>query len=396
MQFTVPEAVAEAMRTLKQEEIGVWAVGGAVRDTLLGRPAHDWDLTVDCSPQRLAEALPGAKPIGGVYGTVSWHGVEITPCRAEADYTDHRHPDTITFGGGLRADLSRRDFTVNAMAWDGETVTDPWQGRFDLANRVLRCVGEPQQRFGEDALRILRLYRFAGTLDFTIEEQTGAAALALAGTLAAVSAPRVRGELEKALRGPRPSALWPLIGAGGLAAFGIPAPAGWAGLPAGENPLAPLDAVPESILCRWWTLAQLTGADARKMAKIFDFGKSFVRDFSRLDVWHTDGMPADGHTLKLRLMESLPFPELDLVETMAALDARFAELPSLYARLQRSGEPYHKEQLRITPAELLVEGVPGRKISEVQRCLLKAVVDTPALNVYPTLAQLAREMAWLV
>lgn len=398
MQILLPQTVADAMAALQKRNINAWVIGGAVRDSLLQRPVHDWDLTVDCTPQQLADALPEAKPIGGQYGTVSWHGVEITPCRAEADYTDHRHPDLVTFGGGLRADLSRRDFTVNAMAWDGAVVTDPYHGRYDLVEKTLRCVGDPAQRFAEDALRILRLYRFAAQLNFAVEPATGAQALRLAPTLACVSAPRVRSELEKALVGPRPSALWPLVAADGLRPFGV-----WAApevlhgeQAAGGNPLLPLDEVPAVPLLRWWALARLCGCGLYQMETVLGLSKAFARDANRLDGLAAAGMPADRTALKHRLMDPPPADEEAVVLTLAAVEPAFEELPGLYAGLQASGEPYRKEQLRITPAELLTEGVPAKKIGAVQRCLLQAVIDTPELNVWPTLAQMAKGLKKLV
>ena len=393
MPILLPPVVAQAMAVLKEQNIDSWVIGGAVRDSLLQRPVNDWDLTVDCMPEQLAAALPDAKPIGGQYGTVSWHGVEITPCRAEEGYTDHRHPDLVTFGGGLRGDLSRRDFTINAMAWDGEVVTDPYHGRYDLADRLLRCVGNPETRFTEDALRVLRLYRFAATLDFAVEPATDAAARQLAPTLAGVSAPRVRAELNKLLTGPRPSALWPLLQADGLRCFGLYADVS---CPQGQSPLAALDAVPANLLCRWWALVRLTGSNAYKAAEVFDFGKTFRRDYALLDRLYAAGMPADLHGLKLQLMDGMPFDFADVAETLAAVTPAFTALPGLYQQLRQSGQPYLKEHLRITPAELLTEGVPARKISAVQRCLVKAVVDTPELNVWPTLAQMAKSLHRMV
>ena len=398
MQIVMPAPVAAAMEQLKREGISAWVIGGAVRDSLLQRPVHDWDLTVDCTPEQLAAALPGAKPIGGQYGTVCWQGVEITPCRAEAGYSDRRHPDSVRFGGGLRADLARRDFTINAMAWDGQVVTDPFHGRYDLAGRLLRCVGEPEVRFAEDALRILRLYRFAGTLDFAVEPATGAAACRLAPTLACVSAPRVRAELDKALAGPRPSALWPLLRAGGLEHFGLHGPAQPGGVAAadGPGPLAALDAVPANRLCRWWALLRLTGSDARRAAEVFTLGREMQRAFAWLDALAAAGMPADRHALKRQLMGGEPFAFAAAAGALAAVEPAFAGLPALYRELCASGEPYRREHLRITPAELLTEGVPARKISAVQQCLLKAVVDSPALNVWPTLAQMAKALVRFV
>ena len=386
MPILIPRLPAAALAALHQAGIGAWVVGGAVRDSLLDRPVTDWDLTAACQPEELLAVLPEAKPIGGVYGTVSWHGVEITPCRTETGYSDNRHPDEVQFGADIRADLARRDFTVNAMAYDGQIAIDPYHGHIDLQNRLLRCVGEPQRRFTEDALRILRLYRFAGVLDFAIEPVTELAALALAESLATVSAPRVRGELTKALAGDRPAALAPLLAADGLDSFALP------GGRLVENPaaLAPLDKVPNVPLFRWWALLTLLGADVPTVAAVFDFSKGFVRDLKCLQKLYAAGCPADRHAMKLALMEELPFSVRDMWAAFAALDDGFAGAPALYVQLVASGEPYQKAHLRITPAELLVEGVPGRKISKVQACLVKAVVDTPALNVYPTLAHMAK------
>lgn len=388
MEYIIPKKVALAIAAMKLKGVDSWVIGGAVRDTLLGRDVHDWDLTAAGTPEEILRALPDAKPIGGVFGTVSWHGVEITPCRAESDYTDHRHPDTITFGIDLRVDLSRRDFTINAMAWDGQTVIDPYRGRYDLKDKILRAVGDPALRFTEDALRILRLYRFAGTLGFAVDEATAAAALARADTLALVSAPRVRGELDKALHGAHPSALAPLIAAGGLEHFGIARDA--------CATLHTLDSVPPSILCRWWALFRLTHSNAFRAGKIFDFGRSFVKDFALLDTLFASGMPEDMHALKKTLSNGVPFSFLDAADTFAAIDARFAALPDCYRALVDSGEPYLKEHLAITPTALMAIGITGRKLGEVQRCLVKAVIDTPALNDERMLAELALTLKTLV
>lgn len=389
MSIQIPEIPRTALERLHQAGIGAWVVGGAVRDSLLGRPATDWDLTVACQPAELLAALPEAKPIGGVYGTVSWHGVEITPCRTEEGYSDNRHPDQVCFGADIRADLARRDFTVNAIAYDGTSAIDPYHGHNDLQARVLRCVGEPARRFQEDALRILRLFRFAGVLDFSIEPETEAAALVLADSLSTVSAPRVRGELTKALAGDKPSALAPLIAAGGLEHFALPADH----LIQQPNALTPLDAMPLYPLCRWWGLLHLTGADFKQAGAVFDFGKNFLRDLTQLEKLYAAGCPADRHALKLSLMDAVPCSPAIFFAAFAALDEQFSPAVRLYQELVDSGEPYRKEHLHITPAELLVEGVPNRKISKVQAALVKAVVDTPALNSYPTLTQMAKSLA---
>ncbi len=387
----IPKHVIEVIAEMKKHGIDSWVIGGAVRDTLLGKPVHDWDLTAASTPEKILEALPAAKLIGGEHGTVTWHGVEITPCRAESDYTDHRHPDKISFGADLRVDLSRRDFTVNAMAWDGENIVDPYRGRYDLKDKLLRAVGEPALRFEEDALRILRLYRFAGTLGFDIEEKTAQEALNRAKTLSYVSAPRVRAEMNKTLLGQKPSILAPFIIKGGLENFGFEDAE-----ITEQNALEALDKVPSSLLCRWWALLHIVKANTFKVATVFDFGKTFAKDFAKMTELYNSGMPSDINALKKLLCGGLAFPFLDVAETFAALDSNFKELPTLYRALKQSGEPYLKENLLITPTELLQLGFKGKKLGEVQRCLLQSVIDTPSYNTKQMLLKFASELKELV
>lgn len=387
MQIAVTPEVAALFARLRAAGVRGWLVGGAVRDSLAGRPVADWDMAVECAPPQLARALPGAKPIGGRYGTVNWHGVEVTPCRREGAYSDGRHPDEVVFGGTIEEDLARRDFTVNAMAWDGERLLDPWKGEADLRGRVLRCVGDPHTRFAEDALRVLRLFRFASVLGFDVEWDTFAAACEAAPELGRVSAQRVRDELNRALTGQTPAALAPLVAGGGLASFGIGPSSVCLGF---------LGQVPGSLLCRWWALLHATGSDAALAARVFGFGRSFQADYGRLDALYSAGAPQGLLPLKRSLAKGTPFDYRDIAETFAALDARWSGAAGLYTQLLQSREPYKKEQLAVTSAQLMAEGVPPRKLGAVQAMLLKAVVEQPALNEWPTLVQMARSLCRFV
>ena len=188
-------------------------MGGCVRDSLLGRTAHDWDLCTSALPQQVME-LFGAEqciPTGLQHGTVTikYGGqlYETTTFRTEGSYTDGRHPDEVQFVPDVREDLARRDFTINAMAYnEAEGLVDPFGGQADLQNGLLRAVGEPQQRFTEDALRILRLYRFAARFGFALDEATARAARQLAPHLDCISAERIQEELAKLLAAPQPGA----------------------------------------------------------------------------------------------------------------------------------------------------------------------------------------------
>ena len=213
MKLTLDPGAAALLDTLHAAGYAAYAVGGCVRDSLLGRTAHDWDLCTSALPQQVME-LFGAEqciPTGLQHGTVTikYGGqlYETTTFRTEGSYTDGRHPDEVQFVPDVREDLARRDFTINAMAYnEAEGLVDPFGGQADLQNGLLRAVGEPQQRFTEDALRILRLYRFAARFGFALDAATARAARQLAPHLDCISAERIQEELAKLLAAPQPGA----------------------------------------------------------------------------------------------------------------------------------------------------------------------------------------------
>ena len=213
MKLTLDPGAAALLDALHTAGYAAYAVGGCVRDSLLGRTAHDWDLCTSALPQQVME-LFGAEqciPTGLQHGTVTikYGGqlYETTTFRTEGSYTDGRHPDEVQFVPDVREDLARRDFTINAMAYNAaEGLVDPFGGQADLQNGLLRAVGEPQQRFTEDALRILRLYRFAARFGFALDAATARAARQLAPHLDCISAERIQEELAKLLAAPQPGA----------------------------------------------------------------------------------------------------------------------------------------------------------------------------------------------
>ena len=213
MKLTLDPGAAALLDTLHAAGYAAYAVGGCVRDSLLGRTAHDWDLCTSALPQQVMELFGTEQciPTGLQHGTVTikYGGqlYETTTFRTEGSYTDGRHPDAVQFVPDVREDLARRDFTINAMAYNAaEGLVDPFGGQKDLQNGLLRVVGEPQQRFTEDALRILRLYRFAARFGFALDAATARAARQLAPHLDCISAERIQEELAKLLAAPQPGA----------------------------------------------------------------------------------------------------------------------------------------------------------------------------------------------
>lgn len=205
----IPGNVERIIRTLNDHGYEAYAVGGCVRDTLLDRKPGDWDITTSARPQEVKELFRRTIDTGIQHGTVTVMmdrtGYEVTTYRIDGEYEDGRHPKQVEFTSSLIEDLKRRDFTINAMAYSHETgIVDEFGGVEDLSAKTIRCVGDPMERFTEDALRILRAIRFSAQLDFTIEEQTWNAIRVIAPNIAKVSKERIQVELTKLLLSDHP------------------------------------------------------------------------------------------------------------------------------------------------------------------------------------------------
>lgn len=209
MKINMPKAVKEIIATLQQNNFEAYAVGGCVRDSILGREPNDWDITTSAAPEEVKALFRRTIDTGIEHGTVTVMvdkvGYEVTTYRIDGKYEDGRHPTEVTFTRNLKEDLLRRDFTINAMAYnDTEGLVDVFGGMEDIRRKVIRCVGDPRARFTEDALRLLRAVRFAAQLGYTIEEETRKAMKEIAGNLSKISAERIQVELVKTLVSPNP------------------------------------------------------------------------------------------------------------------------------------------------------------------------------------------------
>lgn len=383
-----------------------YAVGGCVRDSLLGLDPHDWDLCTSARPEQVMALFGEEKciPTGLQHGTVTVKQggrlYETTTFRTEGAYSDGRHPDAVCFVPDVREDLARRDFTINAMAYSAEEgLIDPFGGRDDLAAHLVRAVGEPERRFEEDALRILRLYRFAARFGFAIDPATGAAARALGPHLDCVSAERIQEELLKLLAAPRPgSYLEPAV----LAVI-LPElepekqPERFAELcrtidriePTAENVLARLAAL----------LCPLGEAGARKAlrklkcsnaltdevtALVKEVGAGCVGSFSEEEA---PGTP--GSEMQLTAKRLLGRYELPTIQRLTALcSARHPEQAEAFAALRAEAERLTAEnaccrvsQLAVNGRDLMAAGVrPGPGLRQVLNALLEAVITGQTPN----------------
>ena len=209
MTIQMPEKVKYIIETIQAAGFEAYAVGGCVRDSILGRTPDDWDITTSAKPEQVKALFRRTLDTGLQHGTVTVmlekDGFEVTTYRIDGTYEDGRHPKEVTFTSNLEEDLKRRDFTINAMAYNEQVgLVDIFGGLRDMEQKMIRCVGEPEARFGEDALRIMRAVRFSAQLGYVIETQTKEAIVKLAHTLKQISAERVQVELVKLLVSPNP------------------------------------------------------------------------------------------------------------------------------------------------------------------------------------------------
>ena len=370
-----------------------YAVGGCVRDSLLGLAPHDWDLCTSARPEQVMALFGEEKciPTGLQHGTVTVKQggrlYETTTFRTEGAYSDGRHPDAVCFVPDVREDLARRDFTINAMAYSAEEgLIDPFGGRDDLAAHLVRAVGEPERRFEEDALRILRLYRFAARFGFAIDPATGAAARALGPHLDCVSAERIQEELLKLLAAPRPgSYLEPAV----LAVI-LPElepekqPERFAELCRTIDRIEPTAKnVPARLAALLWPLGE---AGARKALRKLKCSNALTDEVTALER-EAPGTP--GSEMQLTAKRLLGRYELPTIQRLTALcSARHPEQTRAFAALWAEAERLTAEnaccrvsQLAVNGRDLMAAGVrPGPGLRQVLNALLEAVITGQTPN----------------
>ena len=412
MKLTLDPGAAALLDALHAAGYAAYAVGGCVRDSLLGRTAHDWDLCTSALPQQVMELFGTEQciPTGLQHGTVTikYGGqlYETTTFRTEGSYTDGRHPDAVQFVPDVREDLARRDFTINAMAYNAaEGLVDPFGGQKDLQNGLLRAVGEPQQRFTEDALRILRLYRFAARFGFALDAATARAARQLAPHLDCISAERIQEELAKLLAAPQPGAyLEPAVLAVVLPELTPEA------LTAAKPVLDACPAGEENLPVRWAALLGALGeTDTRRMLKRLRCSNACIEETAVL-VRETAGEgvcrsfseeKASAHPGDIHLRQLLGRYGLRTVERLCALCAALhpqnapdCALAAQRARqLEADGVCCRVSQLAVNGRDLMAAGIPaGPALRRVLEALLDGVIRAEYPNEKPALLAAAQKI----
>jgi tRNA nucleotidyltransferase (CCA-adding enzyme) len=388
-------------------------VGGCLRDLLRGRPAADWDVATSARPEQVQKVFSRVIPTGIQHGTVTvrlgGHGYELTTLRGEGAYTDGRRPDRVEFVSDIEADLARRDFTINAMAYDPieDTLSDPFGGLADLEAGVIRAVGKAEERFAEDGLRVLRAARFAAALEFDIDPATEAAIRPTLDTFRKVSAERVREEWLKALRSPEPSRAFAVMARTGILEATCPF---LAALPQAEltAALRAMDASPRELGAR---MAALLSGWADELAALDDWLARYR--FSNQEREHIVSVvkhhrepwspPPEAAALRrfaARVGRKLLAPVLEASQRVAEAHGHGEALA--HARAWQSGldaavgaaTPLTSKELALGGRDLMTELglLPGPRIGTLIEALLERVLDEPALNTRDSLLALARQL----
>ncbi len=366
--------VEKIIDKLEKSGYKAYIVGGAVRDMVLGVPPHDYDVATSASPQEVADVFDKVINTGEKYGTVTViiddFKCEVTRFRTESDYQDSRHPLYIMPAQSIEEDLSRRDFTINAMAYNkNRGIVDPFGGYDDLREGVIRAVGNPKKRFLEDALRILRAYRFASKLEFRIEPVTLEAIHSASNQLQNISIERIATELLQILSGKDPAVLIDLIKCGGLDFLSLKA----------EN-LKGLHRCENNILIRFVAFAMLCGRNSRELAKELCLSNQFCKDCDFVEkVVREDKLTPVIMKRYLRnssfeLMRVALSAKRDILDTDITVDLNALDL------IEQKGEPYSVAQLDISGDDVANLGFAGKEIGDKLEILLENVLVHPENN----------------
>ena len=389
MHIKLPEKVKYIISRLEKNGYEAYAVGGCVRDSILDRVPEDWDITTSAKPEEVKKLFQATIDTGLQHGTVTVviekEGYEVTTFRLDGDYSDGRHPDRVAFTSSLTEDLKRRDFTINAMAYSENTgLIDRFDGEKDLEDGIIRAVGDAEERFSEDALRMLRAIRFAGQLNFDIAEKTFDAIKKLSPDISKVSVERIAKELEKLLLSGNPEYITLVYEAG---IFEVIAPE-IAELFKKEEIYNSIKAVRRASYPEKKVLYQIRtalflerlGADsAARLLKRFKLDNDTINTVKKL----IGLLQRDIETSALEMRRTVKEAGHKIMPIL--LEARSAKglcnNSELYRKIIERGECTSVSELKVNGRDLIEAGVPkGVIIGETLERLLESVIEHPELN----------------
>ena len=377
MTITVPKAVQALLDLLHENNHLAYLVGGCLRDALLGIPLHDYDITTDATPAQMKEIFKNEHwfATGEKHGTLTVLKdnlpVEITTFRSEGDYSDHRHPDKVTFVRNLKEDLSRRDFTINALAYNPrEGLIDLFNGQEDLNNHLIRCIGKPEERFEEDALRILRGLRFSAQLGFTIEEETKQAMFDLKGLLKYLSIERIREEILRLLVGKQAQRV--ILEEDEILKVVLPE--------VNFNAKKDLDKLPNEALFRFaYLIAELPKETVRKITLRYKFSNEQRDSLHDITDLFKEPLPHNKYELKVWLRGTSE-KNVQFVFLLKGLNTNITKVNELFNEIMNNNEIYRLKDLAVDGKDLLKLGYEGPQIGEELNKILEAVMHEKLKN----------------
>lgn len=441
MQIQLPDKVHKIINTLEAAGYEAYAVGGCVRDSILGRKPDDWDITTLAKPEEIKRLFPRTIDTGIRHGTVTVmldkEGFEVTTYRIDGDYEDGRHPKEVTFTASLEEDLKRRDFTINAMAYnEHQGLVDLYGGLADMEAGMIRCVGDAKERFTEDALRMMRAVRFSAQLGYRIEEATKTAITALAPDLQKISAERIQAELIKLVISAHPDYLR-IAYETGITAQILPEFDLCMETPqnnphhcytVGEHILHSMQAIePDKVLRLGMLFHDIgkpqtmtvdeegithnkkhpaVGAEmTKKILRRFKFDNDTTEKVVKLVLYHDQDIGATQAGVRRamnRIGEDI-FPMLFAVhraDISAQSDymreeklRKFSYIEELYDTVRSQGDAVSLKDLAITGRDLIAQGMkPGREIGAVLQSLLEQVLEDPSLNTPEQLLEISKKI----
>lgn len=431
MKINLPQKAKYIIDTITDAGFEAYAVGGCVRDSILGRDPQDWDITTSATPEQVKKLFPRTIDTGIQHGTVTVmqgkEGFEVTTYRIDGKYEDSRHPKEVIFTPSLTEDLRRRDFTINAMAYnDKDGLIDIFGGMQDIEKKIIRCVGDAMARFSEDALRIMRAIRFSAQLGYTIEESTKEAISRLAPNLRAISAERIQVELTKLMVSPHPDYLR-LAYETGVTKIVLPEFDKAMETPqnhphhiynVGEHTLHSLTEVPPDKNLRLAMLfhdigkpdtvttderginhfhnhAGVSGELARTILRRLRFDNDTIHTVTRLVTYHDYGIGVEADMRMVRrainkIGEDIfpllyPVKKADiLAQSEYKRDEKLSNLDNwqqLYEKIKEEKQCVSLKTLAVTGSDLIAMGMkPGREIGEILQQLLETVLENPEEN----------------
>lgn len=388
----IPAEVESIIETLKKGGYEAYAVGGCVRDTLLGRVPGDWDITTSARPEQVKELFRRTVDTGIQHGTVTIMigktGYEVTTYRIDGEYEDGRHPRQVAFTSDLLEDLRRRDFTINAMAYSHETgIVDAFDGRKDLEQRRIRCVGDPMERFSEDALRILRAIRFSAQLGFSIEEETRKAVSVIAPNISKVSRERIQVELTKLLLSNHPEQIR-MVYETGISPYISPA---FAAIP-WKRIYIPAS-LPAEKYVRWAAFLRLVSPeDAVEILRDLKMDNDTIRRVKTLISWSGKRVGENAEDVR-RAMSQM---DGEVWDALMELNEYSEEIRSWTRRIREDGDCLDLKHLAVTGQDLIAAGMrPGKQMGDILGRLLDKVLEDPRSNTRENLLDEAKKLTML-